>query len=181
MGLGLPELLQDGDAPGFLLPQHPPGVVRHTGGDGVHLLGLKEQQVLSRLLLVKGVVHLPLPGHLVKEGRGLHRDAAGGLPVSHELPYGLSAVGRPVVPVHGTDLPAGRPEDMGQPPRRQLARLGVHRDGAPGNIFLYQSITSSQIAKALWDKVSHRAYRSSRPGSGAGFPCWPSAFLLTSV
>ncbi len=89
----------------------------------VRLPALEEQQVLVRPGLVKGIIHIPLPGHPVKLlwGPG-ELDAVCGRAVGHQLFHGLPAVGRLVGPVFLLYLPASRPERIGQPPGRQLSR-----------------------------------------------------------
>ena len=106
---------------GLGLIQHLAGVFRKAGGHSVRLPGLEEQQVLIRRDLIKGVVHIPLPGYPVKELRvpGQFK-AVGGCAVRHELFHGLLAVGRLLCPVRLGDLAPHRPDNIGKPPGGQL-------------------------------------------------------------
>ncbi len=171
LGGGPSELFPDGYAVCLCLVQHPAGILPETSGDSVRLPALEEQQVLVWPRLVKGIVHIPLPGHPVKFlwGPG-ELDAVGRRAVGHQLFHGLPAVGRLVGPAFLLYLPASRPEHIGQPPGRQLSRPYGQRDGAPGNILVNQSKPPPFMVdrpSGLWDILS-RSHRPSRPGSG-----WP--------
>lgn len=123
LGGGPSELFPDGYAVSFGLVQHPAGILPETGGDSIRLPALEEQQVLVRPGLVKGIIHVPLPGQSVKFlwGPG-ELDAVGRRAVGHQLFHGLPAVGRLVGPAFLLYLPASRLEHIGQPPGRQLSR-----------------------------------------------------------
>ena len=103
------------------LIQHLAGIFRKAGGHSVRLPGLEEQQVFPRFSLIKGVVHIPLPGYPVKElcVPGQFK-AVGGCAVCHELFHGLLAVGRLLCPVCLGDLAPHRPDNIGKPPGGQL-------------------------------------------------------------
>lgn len=118
--------------------QHTPGVFGKAGRDGVGLPGLEKQQVFALAGLIKGIIHLPFPGHPVKVFRGLHREAACVRAVAYELFHALLAVGLLVGLPFFLDLPPCRPESEGQRPGRQLAAIDDQRDCAPGNIFFNQ-------------------------------------------
>lgn len=106
---------------GLGLIQHLAGVFRKAGGHSVRLPGFEEQQVFPRFGLIKGVVHIPLPGYPVKELRvpGQFK-AAGGCAVRHELFHGLLAVGRLLCPVCLGNFAPHRPDNIGKPPGGQL-------------------------------------------------------------
>ena len=101
--------------------------------------------------------------------------------MGHQFPHRLPAVGCLVGLVRLANLPPRRPQRQGQRPGRQLARLDIDRYGAPGHIFLYQSITSSRYDKSPLGQSVPKGYRSSRPGSGTGLPRWAAALSLTSL
>ena len=124
---------------GLGLIQHLAGIFRKAGGHSVRLPGLEEQQVFPRFGLIKGIVHIPLPGYPVKELRvpGQFK-AAGGCAVRHELFHGLLAVGRLLCPMRLGDLTPHRPDNIGKPPGGQLRRLYRYGNRAPGNILVYQ-------------------------------------------
>ena len=132
-------LFGDRGLAGLGLIQHLAGVFRKAGGHSVRLPGFEEQQVFPRFGLIKGVVHIPLPGYPVKELRvpGQFK-AVGGCAVRHELFHGLLAVGRLLCPVRFGNLAPHRPDNIGKPPGSQLRRLYRYGDRAPGNIFVYQ-------------------------------------------
>ena len=144
------ELIPDGDAPGLGLVQYLAGVFRKTGGHGVGLLSLEEQQIFVRPGFVKGVVHIPFPGHPVKQlGIAGQLDAGCRCTVGHELFHALLTVGRLLGPVVLGDFPANGPQHIGKAPGGQLGRLHGNGNRAPGNIFIYQS-----NHPFLWDKLS---------------------------
>ena len=132
-------LFGDRGLAGLGLIQHLAGIFRKAGGHSVRLPGLEEQQVFPRFSLIKSIVHIPFPGHPVKElcvpGQ---LKAVGGCAMRHELFHGLLAVGRLLCPVRLGDLAPHRPDNIGKPPGGQLRRLYRYGDRAPGNIFVYQ-------------------------------------------
>ena len=132
-------LFGDRGLAGLGLIQHLAGIFRKAGGHSVRLPGLEEQQVFPRFSLIKGIVHIPLPGYAVKEFciPGQFK-AVGGCAVRHEFFHGLLAVGRLLCPVRLGDLASHRPDNIGKPPGGQLRRLYRYGDRAPGNIFVYQ-------------------------------------------
>ena len=79
-------LFGDRGLAGLGLIQHLAGVFRKAGGHSVRLPGLEEQQVFPRFSLIKGIVHIPLPGYPVKEFciPGQFK-AVGGCAVRHEF------------------------------------------------------------------------------------------------
>lgn len=119
--------------------QHLAGVFRKAGGHSVRLPGFEEQQVFPRFGLIKGIVHIPLPGYPVKEFciPGQFK-AVGGCAVRHEFFHGLLAVWRLLCPVCLGNFASHRPNNIGKPPSGQLRRLYRYGDRAPGNIFVYQ-------------------------------------------
>ena len=119
--------------------QHLAGIFRKTGGHSVRLPGLEEQQVFPRFSLIKGVVHIPFPGHPVKElcVPGQFK-AVSGCAVRHEFFHGLLAVGRLLCPVRLGDLAPHRPNNIGKSPGSQLRRFHRYGNRAPGNILVYQ-------------------------------------------
>ena len=74
------ELFPNGNTLGLGTLQHAPGIFRKASGDGVGLPALEKQQVFVRPGLIKGIVHIPAPGHPVKVLWGLHLDAVRGGP-----------------------------------------------------------------------------------------------------
>ena len=116
-------LFGDRGLAGLGLIQHLAGVFRKAGGHSVRLPGLEEQQVFPRFSLIKGIVHIPLPGHPVKELWGLHFDAVCGDSLPHELAHRLPAVWGLLCPVRFCDFPPHRLEHIRKPPRRELACL----------------------------------------------------------
>ena len=114
-------LFGDRGLAGLGLIQHLAGVFRKAGSHSVRLSGLEEQQVFPRFGLIKGIVHIPLPGYPVKELRvpGQFK-AAGGCAVRHELFHGLLAVGRLLCPVCLGNFAPHRPDNIGKPPGGQL-------------------------------------------------------------
>lgn len=113
------KLFPDGDAAGFGFTQHLPRVFRKAGGDCIRLPSFEKQQVLVRPGFIKGIVHIPLPGHPVKCLRVPGKlNAVCSRAVSHELFHALPAVGRLVFPVSLADLPAHSPQHIGKAPRR---------------------------------------------------------------
>lgn len=132
-------LFGDRGLAGLGLIQHLAGVFRKAGGHSVRLPGLEEQQVFPRFGLIKGIVHIPLPGYPIKELRvpGQFK-AAGGCAMRHELFHGLLAVGCLLCPVCLGDLASHRPDNIGKPPGSQLRRFHRYGNRAPGNIFVYQ-------------------------------------------
>ena len=132
-------LFGDRGLAGLGLIQHLAGVFRKTGGHSVRLPGLEEQQVFPRFSLIKGIVHIPLPGYPVKEFciPGQFK-AVGGCAVRHEFFHGLLAVWRLLCPVCLGNFASHRPNNIGKPPSGQLRRLYRYGDRAPGNIFVYQ-------------------------------------------
>ena len=134
------ELIPNGDAPGLGLVQNLAGVFRETGGHGVGLPSLEEQQIFVRPGFVKGIVHIPFPGHPVKQlGIAGQLNAGCRCAVGHELFHALLAVGRLLGPVVLGDFPANGPQYIGKAPGGQLGRLHGNSNRAPGNIFIYQS------------------------------------------
>ena len=132
-------LFGDRGLAGLGLIQHLAGIFRKAGGHSVRLPGLEEQQVFPRFSLIKGVVHIPLPGYPVKElcVPGQFK-AVGGCAMSHELFHGLLAVGRLLCPVCLGNFAPHRPDNIGKPPGGQLRRLHRYGNRAPGNILIYQ-------------------------------------------
>ena len=135
--LGPFELFPDGDAAALGLVQHLSGILGKAGGHGVGLSRLEEKQIVFQPGFIKGVVHIPLPGHAVKElcisGQ---LDAVGGNPVAHELFHCLPAMGRLPLPVLFGDLaPDGR-QHKSEAPGRQSACFERNRDGAAGDFFI---------------------------------------------
>ena len=132
-------LFGDRGLAGLGLIQHLAGVFRKAGGHSVRLPGLEEQQVFPRFSLIKGIVHIPLPGYPVKEFciPGQFK-AVGGCAVRHEFFHGLLAVWRLLCPVCLGNFASHRPNNIGKPPSGQLRRLYRYGDRAPGNIFVYQ-------------------------------------------
>ena len=132
-------LFGDRGLAGLSLVQHLAGVFRKAGGHSVRLPGFEEQQVFPRFSLIKGIVHIPLPGYPVKELRvpGQFK-AVGGCAVRHELFHGLLAVGRLLGPVRFGNLASHRPDNIGKPPGGQLRRFHRYGNRAPGNILVYQ-------------------------------------------
>ena len=147
------ELIPDGNAPGLGFVQHLAGVFRETGGHGVGLSRLEKQQILVRPGFVKGVIHIPFPGHPVKQlcvpGQ---LDAVRRRTVGHELFHALLAVGRLFGPVVLGDYPPDALYHIGKAPGGQLGSLHGNRNRAPGNIFIYQS-----NHPFLWDNLSRSA------------------------
>ena len=132
-------LFGDRGLAGLGLIQHLAGLFRKAGGHSVRLPGLEEQQVFPRFGLIKGIVHIPLPGYPVKELRVPGQlKAVGGCAMRHELFHGLLAVGRLLCPVRLGDLAPHRPENIGKPPGGQLRRFHRYGNRAPGNILVYQ-------------------------------------------
>ena len=157
-------LFGDRGLAGLGLIQHLAGIFRKTGGHSVRLPGLEEQQVFPRFSLIKGIVHIPLPGYPVKElcipGQ---LKTVGGCAMRHELFHGLLAVGRLLGPVVLGDFPAHTSHDIGKAPGGQLGRLYGNGNRAPGNIFIYQS-----NHPFLWDKLSRSlVIAPAPPSSGA--------------
>ena len=103
------------------------------------LPGLEEQQVFPRFSLIKGIVHIPLPGYAGKEFciPGQFK-AVGGCAVRHEFFHGLLAVWRLLCPVCLGNFASHRPNNIGKPPSGQLRRLHRYGNRAPGNILVYQ-------------------------------------------
>ena len=58
--------------------------------------------------------------------------------MGHELFHALPAVGRLVLPVGLSDLPAHSSHHIGKAPGRQLAGADRYGNRAPGNIFINQ-------------------------------------------
>ena len=118
------ELIPDGNTPGLGLIQHLFGILRKTGGDGIGLSRLEEQQIFVRPRFIKGIVHIPFPGHPVKDfGIAGQLYAVCGNAVGHEFFNALLAVGRFACPVFLGDFPANGPERIGKAPGRQLTGL----------------------------------------------------------
>jgi len=132
------ELFPDGDAPGLGFVQHLPGVFGKTGRHRVGLSRLEEKQIFVRPGFVKGIVHIPPPGHPVKYLGRAHLNAVGSRAVGHELFHALFAVGRLGLPAGLGDLTANGPEHISKAPGRQLTGLHGNRNRAPGNIFINQ-------------------------------------------
>lgn len=132
-------LFGDRGLAGLGLIQHLAGIFRKAGGHSVRLPGLEEQQVFPRFGLIKGIVHIPLPGYPVKELciPGQFK-AVGGCAVRHELFHGLLAVRCLLCPVRLGDLAPHRPDNIGKPPSGQLRRFHRYGNRAPGNILVYQ-------------------------------------------
>ena len=63
------KLFPDGDTAGFGFIQHLPRVFRKAGGNRIRLPSLEKQQIFVRPGFIKGIVHIPLPGHPVKSLR----------------------------------------------------------------------------------------------------------------
>ena len=107
------ELIPDGDAPGLGLVQHLAGVFREASGHGVGLPSLEEHQIFVRPGFVKGVVHIPFPGHPVKQlGIAGQLDTGCRCTVGHELFHTLLAVGRLLGPVVLGYFPANGPQHI---------------------------------------------------------------------
>lgn len=132
-------LFRDRGLAGLGLIQHLAGIFRKAGGHSVRLPGLEEQQVFPRFSLIKGIVHIPLPGYPVKELciPGQFK-AVGGCAMRHELFHGLLAVGRLLCPVCLGNFAPRRPDNIGKPLGGQLRRLHRYGNRAPGNILIYQ-------------------------------------------
>ena len=144
-------LFGDRGLAGLSLVQHLAGVFRKAGGHSVRLPGFEEQQVFPRFSLIKGVVHIPLPGYPVKElcVPGQFK-AVGGCAMSHELFHGLLAVGRLRLAVLLGNLPAHGGHHIGQRTGGQLGRLD-----ADGDVMgLYDYLTEYENL----DELNHLAH-----------------------
>ena len=124
-----------------------------AGGHCVCLSSLEKQQVFVRPGFIERIVHIPFPGHPVKQlGIAGQLNAGCRCAVGHELFHALPAVGPLGFLMPFGDLAARRPEHIGQPPGCQLAGPDRNRYGAPGNFFI------NQLHRLLpWDNLSRSA------------------------
>ena len=136
---------------GLGLVQHLFGIFRKTSGDGIGLSRLEEQQIFVRPSLIKGIVHIPFPGHPVK-GFGIAGQlyTVGGNAVGHELFDALLAVGRFACPVFLGDLTANSPECIGKAPGCQFTCFHGNSDCATGNVLFDQSLSPSFFFSKIW-------------------------------
>ena len=89
--------------------------------------------------------------------------------MAHELPHRLPAVGRLLGPVVFGDLPAYRLENIGKPPRRELACLNRYCYGTSGNVLVYQPLSLLPHEKSTSGQCVQKCrYRSVWPCSGRG-------------
>ena len=132
-------LFGDRGLAGLSLVQHLAGVFRKAGGHSVRLPGFEEQQVFPRFSLIKGIVHIPLPGYPVKElGIPGQLNTVRRRTVGHELFHALLAVGRLFGPVVFGNFPSDALYHIGKAPGGQLRRFHRYGNRAPGNILVYQ-------------------------------------------